>query len=1494
MFTRSRPTCRTTAIALPRASLTIVFTLFMLLGSLTSPLLQSVAADTLANDARLDQEQAAQPLQPLGTETATETEVVTEPATETETAVSSETAAASETAVIQNTQALPGEIQVNLYWCPAGTNPDTVPSGDPLKASCIEQGEAVSVSLTSVSDPTLSSTFTVSSFPGSAQFPNLQSDSWMLDIAPTSPVKEGLFCVGNTPYGNTKPYARYAFAQSQQQAYSLDTIAEEKIVCDWFGEVATPGTGTTVTFYKWECPNGTMFGQAQTYYETECATEQAGVPFEVTDTTGMQQTTSDNNGRQLDNLQGQFTLKEKIPVGYGPPAIFCQLLNDAQATDYSSGNGSVTLPANTTDDYQCFFYNIPSDGMSVTIYKWQCPNGTLTGQASSYYSAECATEQAGVPFEVTDTSGTQQTTSDTNGRQIDGLYGEVTIKEMIPTGYSNPAIFCQLLNGQPGQEITGSGDSVTVPPSADDDYQCWFYNIPDMGGGPTNVGNGDVMVYKFECATTPPANSAYAWYFQNCTTPMNGVTFVLDVPDPGFDIQTNTGDSINGAVMMGGVNAGTYPLTETVPATHQIGAVFCATIAKTAIPSPGDFSMQSVNGSSITATVTADMLFYCNWYNVPLDTQGTTVTIYKWECPPGTLYGQTDAYYSAECATEQPGVPFEITDNTGTQQTTSDNNGRQIDDLQGQFTIKEIVPTGFGNPAIFCQLLNDAQSTDYSSTSPSVTLPANNTDDYQCWFYNIPDDGTSVTIYKWECPPGTLYGQTDAYYSAECATEQPGVPFEVTDNSGPQQTTSDNNGRQIDGLYGQITIREIVPGGWGNPAIFCQLLNDAQSTDYSSTSPMVTLPPSFDDDYQCWFYNIPEEPSTVTIYKWECPQGQPADTSQTWFETNCTTPMNGVTFTLTDSKGPRSQATAGGMVEWTDVSTGAVQIQEEVPAGYSKQPYVTCQLQNAQVIDELPPTINGTWNTTVAHGGMKIVCHWYNWYLGPGEITVYKWTCPEGYDRTAWGADPMKDCTQATNGVTFKLDQPDPGVDLLSNTGDSVNGAVYFGGLMPGNYVLSEMLAPGAMQDVFVWQCYGLNTSAVQVPPLSVGQDFNFPIAGGDKIECHWFNVPYPQHGWMVVTKFNCTTETYVADVYCYTNQTGQEFNLQKWDGANWVTVQSGKTNVSGQVTFNDLEAGDYKLVEPDGKACLMKSSNITPGGNIGVKQGEGTTVYVYNCKTPPPPQTGKTPKGYPNTGVAPAGQDHEQRTPGIELAGLLALAGLHLNRRRVLKGAALLAAGTATALPLARAQELVPIDTTPAPGTPDPAVFGCGTPVAGTPEAGTPAAGSVIEPDGTPGASGTPAIDPCNRGAIPMHIRIPEIEVDAKIEYLEIIDGDMQPPSGATDVTWYKETSRLGEVGNGLFAGHLNFWDVPEGVFFRLESLQEGDVVELDGDDGQTYLYEVQWMQNFPINEDPPDEALGFTDEVAITLITCGGEWDAQAALYDHRTLVRAVMMET
>lgn len=120
-----------------------------------------------------------------------------------------------------------------------------------------------------------------------------------------------------------------------------------------------------------------------------------------------------------------------------------------------------------------------------------------------------------------------------------------------------------------------------------------------------------------------------------------------------------------------------------------------------------------------------------------------------------------------------------------------------------------------------------------------------------------------------------------------------------------------------------------------------------------------------------------------------------------------------------------------------------------------------------------------------------------------------------------------------------------------------------------------------------------------------------------------------------------------------------------------------------------------------------------------------------------------------------------------------------------------------------------------------------------------------------------------------------------------------MEQPTGPNVVTWYKETARLGETSNVVVAGHLNYWGLPEAVFYRLQDLDEGDRIELTGGDGRIYVYEVQWVRQESNLEPPGIDVVGPTDERALTLITCGGEWNASMAEYDERTVVRAVQVD-
>lgn len=125
--------------------------------------------------------------------------------------------------------------------------------------------------------------------------------------------------------------------------------------------------------------------------------------------------------------------------------------------------------------------------------------------------------------------------------------------------------------------------------------------------------------------------------------------------------------------------------------------------------------------------------------------------------------------------------------------------------------------------------------------------------------------------------------------------------------------------------------------------------------------------------------------------------------------------------------------------------------------------------------------------------------------------------------------------------------------------------------------------------------------------------------------------------------------------------------------------------------------------------------------------------------------------------------------------------------------------------------------------------------------------------------------------GARPVAIRIPAIQVDTDVEPARIVDGIMQDPSGPWIVAWYSQTDRLGVPGNAVFAGHLDYYGVGPAVFWRLQELQPGDVIEITGNNGHLYRYRVEWVRSYDTEAAPVAEIVGPTPGESVTLITCG-----------------------
>lgn len=999
--------------------------------------------------------------------------------------------------------------------------------------------------------------------------------------------------------------------------------------------------------------------------------------------------------------------------------------------------------------------------------------------------------------------------------------GNATLTQQSPPPAGGLAVFCQgntsQGNTKPYSQAFLAGASVTFEVLPGEQVSCDWY----AGLGQESAGN-TVSLYKHTCDAVPLAEAGTEWFDQNCRIYTQGADFDFEYPN-GTRAYQRTNNQ--GYTSWSDVGTGAWSITEVIPDGYGDPALACRFVdpPATANVSTDWMYYRATDGYFESRFDEEGLQFECNWYNIP-STEPGTITIHKWQCPDGTAPEPTYVWYSTNCTTPMNDVTFTLDQPGDTDQ--QSNTGDSIPGVvtfgslpTGPYEIAESVPDGYAIGKVFCYVAagqNGLANPPYEEralTDSTLAFTLESGQIVTCQWYNIPAEAGTVTVYKWDCTPGTESGRELEYYqgglpnqnTGPCETEHLNIPFTLTDGAGDHPKPTQANGTQWSDVVvdtnGRITIKETIPDGYGDPMVYCGTLDeDTQSLVQSTGGTVAVTPASSPFDYQCNWYNIPYQAGTVTIHKWECPQGMEIEQTLSAHQTNCTQAMDNVTFTLTDSKGPRAKMTSGGMVEWTDVAIEPITVSEEIPFGYSTQPYVSCDFDSTNALPLTYSVINGVLTATLNHPGQKIICHWFNQYLGPGDLTIYKWTCPEGYDYTAWGADPKSDCTEATNGVTFVLDQP-ADVDLQTDTGDSINGAVNFGGLTPGDYVVNEIV-PEGIAEVFVLDCVGLYTESVHPIPLSVGPALQIQIAGGDRIECNWYNVPAmdPNYGWMTVTKFTCSTLTYVSDIDCQVFEGGKTFDLQTWNGTTWVPSTSGTTNTAGQLTWTNLAPGTYRVVEQGATACRVSSDPVDSNGNPVVNASAGSTVKVYNCGVAPP-AAGKTPTKYPNTGVEPS-ESSTRVAPGSALLGALGLLGTAsvsrrtFLRRSLIAGAALGGGSVAVATGLA-GQPIQPI------GGPE-----------GTPEStpnGTPAADCPYPatPEATPeDSAGTPVA--CARGAVPVHIAIPVIGVYAEIEYLEIIGGEMQQPPGADDVAWYKESARLGERGNVLLAGHLNFWGVP------------------------------------------------------------------------------------
>ena len=1294
-------------------------------------------------------------------------------------------------------------------------------------------------------------------------------------------------------------------------------VPSEDVPSDSVEPLEEPTTyDTNITISKWLCPSGYEYTDPDSRPDEDCTEPLDGISFDLTQTAPDSNSFSSTTGEQQSGTStfsgfdpGSWELTE-VRSPYGSDGFrVCADFGFGSPGAESANVGepfSFEVPEDEPFNGVCNWYNVPS-GNSITIDKWLCPSGYDDATQNADPQVDCTEALDGIEFTLYDQSSSETTATtgdESSGRVVyDGLdSGDYEVAETgSPDPYDRYIIRCYTGNQDWLADYETYGLDESYPFSFQDgqsvDISCNWYDIP---------GGNTITIYKWLC----PANYDYqaegASPVADCTEGVDGVDFTLYGPADDDEATLTTGSVDPGAVRFEQLDTGDYEIEESnAEASYSSSIIRCGGSEPLLdfrsyqpgerlgffIDDDGYFGFPDIDG--VTENIS------CDWYNVPA---GNTITIYKWLCPAQYDYTDPESRPDEDCTEALDGIDFSLTGPAGGQTmiaTTGDVDygiARFSGFGAGEYELSEVSSPyategfrvcndfGFGNPGAEPAVVGEPFSFEVPTDAPFNGV---------CNWYNI-QSGNSVTVYKWLCPYGYDYQAYQANPELDCAQPVDGVDFTLTPtgpSGDPIVRTTGSDGP------GWTTFTDLGAGDYGiaesrspyqTPGFLSCYLEGTESTGYLPIEHGNPYPFTVDDSASyhliCNWYNFPYD-NSITIHKWTCPYGYDYRSGSADPYADCTEVTNAVEFTVSNLESTDSDVTGNdgpGTVVFDGLSPAVWNVEETVSPLYSAVVTGDCYEEGSE------PTGNygygdGVWDMDVeipTDASTHWVCDWFNMLnQDPGDVVIYKWTCPAGYDIYGYGANAAADCREATNGVRYNATGPG-GYTSQSDTGDAIDGAVMFGGIEPGDYTFTETLPTDTLY-VFIADCTGTSVDVVHPYPLYVGNPLLVRVNPGDRIVCNWYNVPKLREGTIVLTKYICSTPTYTNAVDCEIYEGGVSFRLLFRQSGDLVEISTGKTGANGQLTWMGLSPGQYTVQEEGGPYCRITASQIDQG-YIGVLDGTTTYVSVYNCtsKSKPSPGTSTRPKPsnappgkFPNTGVDPNAAVGRGTGP---LAGEPSPSpDQTINQTDPAIGSP-----SGSVEPSSCAAPTEPNDA----GSPSPSASGSASPSPSPREREVTAASLAPSPDAD--------VEACERGPVPANIVVEAVEMNLDIEVIETVDGVMQAPTGAEFASWYRETSRLGESGPIVIAGHLNYWNTPEGPFYALAKMEAGDLITVTGDDGGVYQYVVRSTEQFP-SDASPNELFASVDQSAggetMVLITCGGEWDASISEYNERTVVVA-----
>jgi hypothetical protein len=143
-----------------------------------------------------------------------------------------------------------------------------------------------------------------------------------------------------------------------------------------------------------------------------------------------------------------------------------------------------------------------------------------------------------------------------------------------------------------------------------------------------------------------------------------------------------------------------------------------------------------------------------------------------------------------------------------------------------------------------------------------------------------------------------------------------------------------------------------------------------------------------------------------------------------------------------------------------------------------------------------------------------------------------------------------------------------------------------------------------------------------------------------------------------------------------------------------------------------------------------------------------------------------------------------------------------------------------------------------------------------------------------------------------PARLAVPALKLDAAVDAVGIDarTGDFAVPPSVDRVGWYRfGPGFAADAGSIVIAGHVDSADQGKGAFFRLGRMKTGDRITLTGPDGAGQEFAVVARERYDKKRIPLEKYFARDGDLRLTLITCGGPFDARTRSYRDNVVVTA-----